>query len=433
MDGQATIEAGKPARRVAMPPVWLVALVVVITYIVVVTGDAYVLHVPIKLYLVAAAVLTWWAQVGRHRYRSPGYEFGLAVLGFAIAIPVVWSLVAFVQARGFDPAGIHQLTWTLQEASRFVYLLLFFPLLDARRLLGRRGTDVWMGPIVLLCLITIALFLSHYLIGKPQDTIEFLFFKGVFEHNSGGFRIFIGNQVLFIAGLALLAAEVAVRGPNRRRAGLIALIVACAYLSHTRGIWIGLSAVCGGTLVILLVRELDEGPRRLLVWAVGIGVGVVALVGVGMLAGVLPRPGFLQDASAGSRVTQAPRLWDAFKQNPVFGDGLGAVIRPRYVRDPSAPWSYELTYFQLLVQVGVVGLIAVLALPVAAAWRGLKASIGPRFDVEPLAGTMAIVGFLIASATNPYLMSSFGMLAIAIALSLIARVEHRSSKAAATP
>jgi hypothetical protein len=41
----------------------------------------------------------------------------------------------------------------------------------------------------------------------------------------------------------------------------------------------------------------------------------------------------------------------------------------------------------------------------------------------PLAGAMAILGILVASATNPYLLSSFGMLCVAIGLSLVARAD----------
>jgi O-antigen ligase len=420
MSKEATIETSQPALREVLPPFWLAALALVIAYIAIVTGDAYIARIPFKLFLVAAALVAWWIQIGRRRTRRD-YDLAVPVLAFAAAIPILWSLVALLQGIGGDPVGIHRITWTLQEASRFVYVLLYFPLLDARRLYGRRGLDVWLYPVLVLCGVTIVLFLSHYLTGKPDDTVDFLFFKGVFEGNAGGFRVFIGNQVLFIAAAALLLAELATREISRGRLAILVLLISSTYLSHTRGIWLGLSVVCTGTLLLLLWRELDERHRRpLLLAATGVA-GLVVLAGVAMLAGIAPRPSFLGDASAGSRVDQAPKLWDAFKGNPVFGDGLGAVIRPRYVRDPAAPWSYELTYIQILFQMGTVGLIAVLALPLLAIRRGLSLAASGALQVEPLAGTMAIVGILVASATNPYLLSSFGMLGIAIGLSLIGR------------
>lgn len=430
---EATIEAGKPALRAARIPLWMIALTVVIAYIAIVTGDGYVARIPIKLYLVAAALATWWLQVGRRRSLGD-YDLALPILAFAVAIPIIWSLLAGLQQMGGDPVGIHRISWTLQEGSRFVYVLLYFPLLDARRLFGRRGHDVWLIPVLLLCGVTVALFCSHYLVGKPNDTVEFLVFKGVFESNPGGFRIFIGNQVLFIAAGALILAELATRRASPGRVAILALLIASTYLSHTRGIWLGLSVVCAGTLLVMFWRELDERRRRPLLIVAGSVVGVVALTGLAMLAGAIPRPSFLEDASAGSRVDQAPKLWGAFKSNPVFGDGLGAVIRPRYVRDPSAPWSYELTYLQILFQMGVVGLIAVLALPLAAVWRGLESAAVGTLRAEPLAGAMAVLGILVASATNPYLLSSFGMLGIAIGLSLIGRTDPvRSRSVSAEP
>lgn len=419
------MKAGEAVRRVARLPLWVLALVAAIAYIAIVTGDAYVARVPLKLYLVAAAMVTWWWQMGRHRALRD-YDFGPPVLVFAVAIPLAWSLVAVLHATGDDPTGIHRLTWTLQEGSRFVYVLLYFPLIDVRRLYGRRGNDVWLLPVLALCGITIALFFCHYLTGKPNETISFLVFKGIFENNSGGFRVFIGNQVLFIVATALLLAELAVLGASRARAAALVLLMVSAYLSHTRGIWLGLSVVCAGVLMVLLWRELGGRDRRLMLSVAGGIAGVAVALGIAMLAGVVPRPSFLGDASAGSRVSQAPKLWDAFMSNPILGDGLGAVIRPRFVRDTAAPWSYELTYLQILFQMGVVGLIAVFALPLIAMWRGLKEMIG-ALQAAPLAGVMGILGILVASATNPYLLSSFGMLGVTIGLALIGSAKASTS------
>jgi O-antigen ligase len=419
---QGAPSAAGPAPRLSRPPAWIVALAVVIAYITLITDDTYLGPVPLKLFLVAGAIVAWWLQVGRRRALRD-YQFAIPVLLFAIAIPVIWSLVGAAHTIGDDAAGLHGLTWTMQEASRFAYLLLYFPLLDARRLYGSRGVDLWLFPVLALGGITILLFLSHYLIGNPGNTPSFLIFKGVFGYNPGGFRVFIGNQVLFVVATALLLAEVASQGPSRMRTGGLALLIACTYLSHTRGIWLGMSVVCAGVLLTVLWGEVDARGRRLILRAASGAALLAVVIGVCMLFGAVPRPSFLADTSAGLRETQAPKLWDAFKQNPVLGDGLGAVVRPRYVRDPAAPWSYELTYLQLLFQMGVLGLLAVLALPLAVVRRGLREASSSELRALPLAGAMAILGILVASATNPYLLASFGMLCVAIGLSLVARAE----------
>jgi len=422
MEQEAT-SAARPASNVAGPRAWVIWLAVLIAYITLFTDDTYLGPVPLKLFLVAAAIVVWWWQVGRRRALSD-YQFAVPVLLFAIAIPFLWALVGAVQAIGGDAAGLHGLTWTMQEASRFVYLLLYFPLLDARRFYVSRGVDVWLVPVLALCVVTLLLFLSHYLTGHPGNTPSFFIFKGVFGYNPGGFRVFIGNQVLFVVATALLLAELASLGPSRMRTGGLALLIAGTYLSHTRGIWLGMSIVCAGVVLVLLWREVNAYRRRLIL-RIASGVALLAIaIGIGMLFSAIPRPPFLGDTSAGLREEQAPKLWDAFKQNPVLGDGLGAVVRPRFVRDQAAPWSYELTYLQLLFQMGVLGLLAVLALPLAVARRGLREAASGALRAPPLAGAMAILGILVASATNPYLLSSFGMLCVAIGLSLVARADQ---------
>jgi O-antigen ligase len=421
VEQEATSAAG-PTPHAPGSRAWIVSLAVLIAYITLVTDDTYLGPVPLKLFLVAGAIVAWWLQVGRRRALHD-YQFAIPVLLFAIGIPIAWALVGAVHAVGQDPVGIHGLTWTMQEASRFVYLLLYFPLLDARRLYGRRGAGLWLLPVLALSVVTVALFLSHYLTGAPGDTPSFLIFKGVFQSNVGGFRVFIGNQVLFIVATALLLAELASLGSSRMRIGGLALLIAGTYLSHTRGIWLGMSIVCAGVLLVLLWRGVDAYRRRLIL-RIASGVALLGVtIGVGMLFGAVPRPSFLADTSAGLREQQAPKLWNAFEHNPLLGDGLGAVVHPRFVRDPAAPWSYELTYLQLLFQMGVLGLLAVLALPLAVVRRGLREAGTGALRAPPLGGAMAILGILVASATNPYLLSSFGMLCIAIGLSLVARAD----------
>src|SRR5689334_19708060 len=215
MEPEAT-SAAAPAPRVPGCAAWIVVLAVLIAYITLFTDDAYLGPVPLKLFLVGVAIVAWWYQVGRRRALRD-YPFAVPVLLFAVAIPVLWALVAAAQARGHDPTGSHGLTSTMQEASRFAYLLLYFPLLDACRLYGRRGIDIWLFPVLALCGITVLLFFSHYLTGHPGRTPSFLIFKGVFGANDGGFRVFIGNQVLFIVATALLLSELGTQGASRLR------------------------------------------------------------------------------------------------------------------------------------------------------------------------------------------------------------------------
>src|ERR1700756_4776960 len=129
---EATSAAGL-TRRAPEPRAWVISMAVLIAYITLFTDDTYLGPIPLKLFLVAGAIVAWWWQVGRRRALHD-YQFAAPVLLFAIGIPVLWALVGAAQAVGGDSAGSHGLTSTMQEASRFVYLPLYFPLLDARRL-----------------------------------------------------------------------------------------------------------------------------------------------------------------------------------------------------------------------------------------------------------------------------------------------------------
>jgi O-antigen ligase len=142
-------------------------------------------------------------------------------------------------------------------------------------------------------------------------------------------------------------------------------------------------------------------------------------VGALMIAGTIPRPGFFGDESTSVRVDQAGPLWDGFRAHPVFGSGLGSALSSGFARDLDSPWSFELTYLQLLFQMGVVGLIVVLWLPATVLWSTTREVLmSPQIRVGALASLVGLVGILLASATNPYLLTNFGMLSIVMAVSL---------------
>ena len=84
---QGAPSAAGPAPRFSRPPAWIAALAVVIAYITLITDDTYLGPIPLKLFLVAGAIVAWWLQVGRRRALRD-YQFAIPVLLFAIAIPV---------------------------------------------------------------------------------------------------------------------------------------------------------------------------------------------------------------------------------------------------------------------------------------------------------------------------------------------------------
>ncbi len=112
------------------------------------------------------------------------------------------------------------------------------------------------------------------------------------------------------------------------------------------------------------------------------------------------------DVSTSIRYDQFDLLIKSWLQNPLLGKGHGAVSQ-YIVRSNQFPWEYELSYVALLFQTGIIGVLIYLGLlfwPIYKGWRLLK-----RVNNEAaILIISAIVGsscFLIANATNPYLIS----------------------------
>lgn len=407
------------AVRSAFTPgnLWVPVLLLTLAYVVLVTEGLRVGPVPLNFVLVAITLGLW--LVGGIDRSDPGrYPLGIPVLLLAIVVPVVWTAVAFVHPSlgGLEAADP---TFVAQHASRFAYLLLYFPLWDLLARFGPAALLAVVVPVVGLCLVTIGIWVYHLATGDEMGTTEVFVFKGVIGLLPGGFRVFIGNQVMFVVVMAILLARTAVNRPGFGEVALFLLILASSWLSHTRGLWLGLIAVCGATVFLLVYSGLEtRGRRRLLIFG-GTVVGVVALVWVSVVAGLFEGP--FGDASTTKRVQQAPELLDGFSENPVFGSGLGGTLSSDFVRSEDNPWSFELTYLQILFQMGLVGLITLVTVLGYVLSRGL-ANLRVIYPTSwmSLAGISAVVGVLAASATNPYLFSSFGMLTLAISFVLLA-------------
>ena len=398
-------------------------LVFVVAYLTIFTQDLRIGHIPLKVPLVAIALLVWWVERGRLADLTD-FRWSRPVLVLGIIAPVAWSLVAIVtRAIGSDVAIIPYGD-IAQEASRFGYILLYFPLAD---LLGpphsprHRG---WLWPILGLAVITWALWAGVAIIdaGYAQRSTV-LAFSGIFSEQGGVFRVFIANQILFVPALGmLLARALLVRWSWPTACGL-ALLLSASYHAHTRGLWVALLAV--GFVVLLLqwralMRLLAD---RIAVWMLpAVLILAVGAVSVLLLTGSVGLPGFLGDQSAGVRVSQASLLFDGWRNQPVLGSGLGASLRGGFVRSIADPWSFELTYLQLLFQMGAVGLLIVLwalTVPFTNTVMTLSSQLEEIGQRElSVAGLAALTGVLVASATNPYLLSAFGMLCVALGLAL---------------
>jgi O-Antigen ligase len=407
-------------------------LYLAVAYITLTTSDIDVGRVPLKLFVVAFSLIGWLAV--KHPWRLPrgAYAFAMPVLAGGILIPVAWFALALLLHHRHDPAQPANTSYAVQQASRFVYLLLYFPILDEIRRCAATaagGRDrllrihrVWLWPTLILCGISLLFFLGYALLGLHFEGNVGPFQGEITVEATGTFRDYLIDDVMLIPAMALLLGSA-----RRERLGDLGVVVTCAllataYLSHTRGIWLGI-IIAAATMWLLSSVRPPFSRRRRVVAGVFTCVFLIAFIinadpNASRHAVSLVTP--QNELSTSYRLQQAPQLLRGFRRHPVLGSGLGATLPSGFRRNQSEPWSFELSYLQLLFQLGVVGMVLLLTAPVWALYRGLRslthADQGRRIAVATAVG--GIAGFLFTSGGNPYLMTSVGMLALAILLAM---------------
>jgi hypothetical protein len=125
------------------------------------------------------------------------------------------------------------------------------------------------------------------------------------------------------------------------------------------------------------------------------------------------------DAGGTERRQQLIALSNGWLQRPFWGAGLGASALGS-IRSETMPWSYELYYLSLLYQTGIVGFTAYAAGVAWIFWKGITiiregGELG-RLMIPMLVGC---AGFLIATATNPYLDRFDGLWVLFLPLAIV--------------
>lgn len=111
----------------------------------------------------------------------------------------------------------------------------------------------------------------------------------------------------------------------------------------------------------------------------------------------------LYNSTASRRSEQFLALINGWMINPIFGAGLGAFA----IESPGPdiqPWAYELQYVSLLFQTGLFGFSIYFFSVVWLIYNAIKFSkIDKKYASVAIPSTVALIAFLIANATNPYL------------------------------
>ena len=222
-----------------------------------------------------------------------------------------------------------------------------------------------------------------------------------------GFRIFWSSSIFLLGCVYFLVAY----PPRSRRVLWWFMLLLICFAMWATQIRAFLAALFIGGAAWPCVRLLGRygllsRPRAqvMLFWIAG-----VLLVSIAINPAVLQATGFAREGDADAeREEQAQPLLDQFLEQPVLGSGFGSYT-PRVVRSDEFPFSYELTFYALLMKLGIGGM-AVLVAALLLALKCIRADLAARSKPRVFALWVAFTtGLWFSGATNPMVTSFVGM------------------------
>jgi hypothetical protein len=177
------------------------------------------------------------------------------------------------------------------------------------------------------------------------------------------------------------------------------------YAPKGRVLWDGVHLSAGGTLQ---VSSSAATPAAQTMALASTGEGAADIAG---------------EASNAYRIAEAKALLRYIRRRPIYGYGFGTIAS-----NFSTGYSYELSYLDLLLKTGILGLLLYLSFPlrlIVDALRLRRRRFGAVADGAKAIGARGVVvgvvvGILLAGATNPYLFAAFGLVSM---LAMVAWLE----------
>jgi O-Antigen ligase len=236
-------------------------------------------------------------------------------------------------------------------------------------------------------------------------------FAGV--ETNGQYRIFMSGQLYVMLSLILVFSQMMNGQKNKMNLILFIIFSACILISNTRGLWLG-SVIGLGFVFIYSKLSIKK--------LVTIYIGTILIFSSlfffqDYIETVTERFSssfdFSNDASNSTRSEQTDQLLTEFYNYPLIGKGFGATLSSGYTR-AEIPYTFELSYFELLYKLGVVG-FSFFALGILFIFKLLISTNNKKIKNGLIA---AFLSFIVLSTTNPYIVSSLGMFFLAILVSL---------------
>lgn len=350
-----------------------------------------ILHLKMPAFLLVE--LVWFCRWGITK-RSIPTRMWMAVTGFALLVPVLWTVI------GLARYGVHNPEIDFGTAKSFLFLLLVPVLMseniDLSSLITRTGILVALLTILMVgvSLISPAGFDVLYAFSLSKQNAIVAESRDVIGVGVGMF--YYKTSALLVFPFAYYCSRLASPGRVRVRFLLFCLIYGAALLfSGARANFIGEMLIAGCFATRYLVRRLGWAPAVLIAIAAS---GIFAIT----MAPKLANP---EEASNSIKLGHIQSYEEEFNAHPsilLWGEGADVAFYSKGYED----WTTvtELTYLEL---VRVFGIPMTLVFLYCLLWLAIRIFRSGRFGLG-----MAYATYLLISASNPLLISSTGFLAV---------------------
>lgn len=350
-----------------------------------------ILHLKMPAFLLVE--LIWVCRWGITRRSIPA-RMWMAVTGFALLVPLLWTVV------GLARYGVHNPEVNFGTAKSFLFLLLVPVIIseniDLSSLITRTSILValltllmvgvsFISPAGFEVLYAFSLSKQNAIVAESRDLI------GV-----GVGMFYYKTSALLVFPFAHYCGRLASPGRGKARFLLFCLIYGAALLfSGARANFIGEMLIAGCFVTRFLVRRLGWAPAVVIAIAAS---GIFALT----MAPKLANP---EETSNSIKLGHIQSYEEEFNAHPsilLWGEGADVAFYSKGYED----WTTvtELTYLELI---RVFGIPMTMVFLCCLLWLAARIFQSGRFSLG-----MAYTAYLLISASNPLLISSTGFLAV---------------------
>ncbi|KYH32827.1 O-antigen ligase family protein [Neomoorella mulderi] len=340
------------------------------------------------------------------------YHWLVIVLG--ILYPVMFSVIGFWNGNN--------VRFIIDEGNGYAYLLLYFLYINwLRHLPGMYQLIVAMSlSIIVVGGVTV----YGYLFGANVDTFPFSLFPGNFTRFPDGTnRIVLTAHAGVMFNLIFLVGVMNSRLLVQKQNSYFILIRLLIITSMIIGT---ISLILTGSRALMITSLISVIVIMLLARVAKIKVLLFIVVFITLSFLLLPSSAMdrfttsfsINERANGIRFESAQELIKGFLQRPLFGNGLGSILPSGYLRNSSAPYMFELSFFDILFDSGLVGIFC-WSMLVIGFLKPLLRWGKYRKNVELLGLILGGLALIAVGSVNPFLLNSVSFNSFALVLAYL--------------